>query len=688
MTTSLFKVERPSAASTARSSIAAGPSGSTYFAEGSDSSGEATLSRINSDGTVNWQKKITISGSSAAYGITPTIASSTDHLAVVLRYSTDSGATYTSTVVLYDSSGTIVWQKIVPVSINRPAAVNVAFTTAGSTAVAVAEDESVYMTGMTNSDTKTNLLKLNGSDGSLLWVVTLTASADAPTGDYLAELALLSGGDPVVSFWGSDPTSAGEYTHIQRITASTGTASWTRRIVWGNFDDRGVGLAVDPSDNIYVATAYGGGTDVNIGKLDSSGTTSWLRAASIDGSTLDFASRMAADATGVYLPYNSAAAFGHIFIPAAGTVASGNVIKTNYPKVYGTNYFEVHGGGISGSQMLATFSDRPSGATPIYTVVVRSESTSADNGTYGGLYTRATTTHNLSAPGTAAFSSPSYTRATAPSVTLSAGSITEASVTLTVTLLTGTSVCTATGVASALAFGAAYVVGVELPYTASTAFGTARSGRGLYATGLASTFVSPTAVGRLSYSATGTAATAVFGTAAVEFDRVVNVTGIAPTAEYGTPYSIRGVWPYPAGQVSSDEPATNFGTPTITSRMNAVATGFNATVFGTTDGGRGLYATGFSTTAFGTGVMRARGGVAGIAATAFGTPVLRAFGYPVSSAAATQFGAPTLRNVLTGAVTGFTSTAYGSHTSRGQSRTRGAKFRTQFGAPQAERTAP
>lgn len=688
MTTSLFKVERPSSASTARSAVAAGPSGSTYLAEGSNSSGEAMLSRINSDGTINWQKKITISGSSAAYGVTPSIASSTDHLAVVLRYSTDSGATFTSTVVLYDSSGTIIWQKVVPVSINRPPAVNATFANAGSTGVVVAEDESVYMTGMTNSDTKTNLLKLNGADGSLTWIVNLTSSTSAPTGDYLTELALMSGGDPVVSFWGADPTATGEYTHVQRITASTGAASWTRRIVWNNFADMGVGLAVDPSDNIYVATAYGAGTNVNIGKLDSSGTTSWLCEASIDGTSLEIASRMAADATGVYIQYNSATAFGHIFIPAAGTVASGNVKKSNYPKIYGTSSFEAHGGGISGSQMLASFSDRASGVAPIYTVVVRTESTNADDGTYGSLYARTTTSHDLSAPGTAAFSSPSYSRASAPSVTLSSGSITEASVSLTVTVLTGTYVATATGLASALAFGSAYVVGVELPYTISTAFGTARSGRGLYATGLASATAYGTPVARISYSATGTASTATFGTAALELDRISTTGGIASTAAFGEPRSTRGVWPYPIGHASSDAAATTFGTPAVALTANLSAAGLNATAFGTASAAYRLTTSALAAaTAFGSAKVLLPLDVTAVATTLFGVPVTRALGYP-SGFATTRVGAPSLRNRLNGAATGFTATTLGTPGSGGRSRTRGAKFRTQFGAPQAERTAP
>lgn len=685
MTTSIVRVERVTG-STARPTVAPAPSGGVYLAEGSNSSGLAYITRLDSAGAVVWTKEISISGSTTANGVTPNIHSSTDHLAVVLRYFETAGGVYKTAVVLYQSDGTLVWQKTVPVSIVRAAALNDA-SGFGVGGLALAEDESVYMTGMMSSDTQLALIKLNGADGSLVWVVNLYPSTGALTGDWPAEIELLSGGDPVVMFYGYDIGSLGEeYTHVQRITASTGDAAWTRSVFWGAGTITGAAIGVDPSDNIYLGWPVDVSNNLGVVKLDSSGTTLWNKRVSTGGSaTTKGAIRLSATSTGVHIGFSmSTPTRGHWFVNSAGTGSTTPLLTYS---ASGTAAYEVHGSRADGTSLLMVFSATISSVTRV-TVVRSDETTTADNGSYGGIHTRASSSVSLTT-GAATIATPAYTRASAPSLSVSSASITEASGGHTATPLGFTFSCTATGRASTLLFGTPEVLGVQLPTTITTAFGIpdARN-RGVYATGKPSGLAFGTALGKTTYSPVGIAPTAAFGTAAVDFTERSTPDGIAPTATFGTPDSIRGVGPAPIGIASSVDPTLAFGTATVQGVMNATATGFSTTVIPAPMTGWGLTATGLgSATTFGTAKIAASSTASGFKSTAVGTPAARV---PILATgfSATLFGTPSTINYHNAVVTGFTSTAFGTPSTRGASRTRGAKFRTMFGTAQAERTSP
>jgi hypothetical protein len=690
MTTSIVKIERTSG-SIGRPSVAPGPSGGTYFAEGSNSTGIAHVARLDNTGTLVWAKEITISGSTTANGVTPNIYSSSDHLAVVLRYYETATSTYKTSVVLYQSDGTMVWEKLVPVRINRAPDLNGSTSNAGFGGLALAEDESVYLTGTLSSNTQLALVKLNGSDGSLAWVVDLYPSTGALSGDWPAEIEMLSGGDPVVTFYGYDIGGLGEeYTHVQRITASTGAAAWTRSVFWGFGSATGAAIGVDPSDNIYLSWPVNSGNNVGVVKLDSSGSTLWNREIPTASGSLVGAMRLSATSAGVYIHHNLATGGvqGHYFVAAAGTTGAGLVALSRYTPA-GSAVYECHGSRALSSQALLVVSD--ASGTNRAGIVLSDLTGATDDGAYSSTYTRASSTLALNSA-SATIASPSYTRASAPSLTLATSSITETANGLTATLLTqapAPSVCTATGKASGLAFGLPIMIGVQSPYTISTTFGTADArNRGLYATGKASGLAFGTTVGKVTYPATGKASGLVFGTAVYTANASKTATGIAATTAFGEPRSIRDVAPYPIGYATGDAAATAFGTPAIANIAHLTASGFSTTTFGAASSTYGLTASALAAaTTFGTAKARLPLAATSLASTLFGTPVLRALGYPAGFTS-THVGSPTLRNKLNGTVTGFTATAFGTPTTRGQSRTRGAKFRTQFGTPQAERTAP
>ena len=691
MTTSIVKIERTSG-SIGRPSVAPGPSGGVYFAEGSNSTGIAHISRLDSAGAVVWTKEITISAATSADGITPNIYSSSDHLAVVLRYYETAGSVYKTSVVLYQSDGTLVWEKTVPVSIERqPALCDSTTSDGGIGGLVLAEDESVYMTGMLSSNTQLALVKLNGSDGSLAWVVDLYPSTGARTGDFNVELGLLSGGDVIATFYGADGTYSNDRTYIQRISATDGSDVWTRKVFWSNGDtSAGAAIGIDPSDNIYIGYPQASSSDYpTILKLDSSGATLWLRSVQTSLFGLFGALRLSATSAGVYMGYGQSATQGHIFFDASGTTGANLGIKTSYAAGGGTAAFETHGSRAAGSQLLMAASYTASG-TARAAIILSDSTTTADNGLWGGIYTRSTTTHTVAAAsGTIVVSTPSYTRPSAPSLTLAASSISESSGGLTPTVLSQAVVCTATGRASTLLFGLPVVPGVQLPYTVSTLFGTPDGrNRGLYATGKPSGLVFGTAVGQTTYTATGLAPTVAFGTPVADLNAEVETSGIASTLAFGLPLSVRGVGPAPIGLASSVDPTLTFGTAAAQSVLNAIASGWSGTVIPEARSGWGLYAAGLAAaTAFGTAAVRANGLASGFKSTVFGVPTARV---PILAEgfSSTVFGTPRLGNKLTAVATGWSSTALGTPATRGASRTRGAKFRTTFGSARAERTAP
>lgn len=689
MTTSIVKIDRASG-SAGRPSVAPAPSGGVYFAEGSNNTGIAHVSRIDNTGAVVWTKEITISAATTANGITPTIYSSSDHVAVVLRYYETTGSIYKTSVVLYQSDGTKVWEKTVPVEISRRVSLFDGLTSGGATGLVLAEDESVYLTGSLSSGTKLALAKLNGSDGSLAWVVDLFPSTGSPNwSTEIVELGILSGGDPIVSFVALDPSFGTSETHVQRITASSGAAAWTRLVNWDGAV-AGAAIGVDPSDNIYLANPADAADGISIVKLDASGSTLWIRRASISSTVTSISTQMSATSAGLFIPHRLVAgAHGHYFIDAAGTTGTGVVPYARYA-LGGTAVYEIRGSRAIGSQALMLLSD--SVASVSRAAIVQSDTTTtADNGVYGSTYTRTNAVADLTTS-TASVSSPAYTRASAPSLTLATSTISESSGGLTATPLTvppGPSVCTATGLASALAFGLPVIPGFQLPYTVSTVFGTPRAGTGLHeATGLVAAPTFGTATATITHPATGLASTVAFGTPAADFNTEATVEGIASTATFGVPLAIRGVGPAPIGTASSIDPTLAFGDATAYSVLNAEATGFSTTVIPTPMSGQGLYATGLAAaTTFGLAVVGSPSEASGFKSTAFGTPTAL---LPILAAgfSSTVFGTPSIGNYHDAVATGFTSTAFGTPSTRGASRTRGAKFRTQFGTARAERTAP
>ena len=355
----------------------------------------------------------------------------------------------------------------------------------------------------------------------------------------------------------------------------------------------------------------------------------------------------------------------------------------------GTAAYESHGSRAAGSNALMVLSDL-SGVNRAGIVLTDGTGT-GDDGAYGSTYTRTSTTLTLNS-GSATIASPSYTRASAPSLTLASSSITSSSGGLVATPLTpapAPSICTATGRASTLLFGLPIIPGVQLPYTISTLFGTPDGrNRGLYATGKPSGLAFGTGTGFTTYGATGLASTVAFGTPAVNLNFSFTPDGIASTLAFGVPLSLRGVGPAPIGIASSIDSTLTFGTARIASVLNATATGLNSTAIPEPRSGWGLYATGLaSTTAFGTSKVNAPCTATGFKSTAIGVPTARV---PILAAgfSSTLFGTPSIRNAYAVAATGWSSTVFGTPTTRGANRTRGAKFRTTFGTARAERTAP
>lgn len=671
MATSLFKVSRTAAASLEAPRVAAAPSGGVYFAA-PISTGHVQLARIDA-GVVTWTKKLS-TVASVAYGTASSIrlASSASHVAVALCYEADFARV--TAVALFDSDGTLVWQKSLPIDTSE---VN------GHRAVWMDASSNLYLgAGGVADESDRMLVKLAAADGAVSWVVdtrgTLGLGAPGPLGQ-------MSGGDLVLMTSRSSPTA-----YVQRRSSSTGAVVWTTGL--SVLDDT-VGyssVAVDPDDNVYVIGRGFTGSFVSlpVTKLNSSGALVWSRLVNVppalaSGWTFAWNARAVATAAGVMIPmFIGSTRFGHIFVGTSGTTGTGVVNAITYDLVVSGATDAVSVDDDSGSA-LVTLRD---GTAPTYAVVYKADTTGAgDDGSFGP-YTRTTRALDLAAA-TATITSPGFTAASITAPSASAVTFTDAAGDIEVTVYVPSTNVTATGTAPTVAFGLPELQGLMLPYAVSTVFGAARSGRGQTASALVVTPGFGTARSGVSYTTTGTAFAQSFGTPALSLNTSVLARSVEDVARLGLPYAFRGVAPRPSLPATSLSVSVVFGTPAGVGSAVGTASGFSRTAFGVHGLTTVLAATGLSSTAFGAPSSKIGGRATGIAASpVFGRA--QAGGFVVAAGSSfTRVGTPTARTAVTGVATGWSSTQVPSIGSGPVWRTaRGARFRQTWGTATTERT--
>jgi len=173
-------------------------------------------------------------------------------------------------IAKYDSSGTIQWQRILGGA-----------TLDDGRSVATDSSNNVYVVGLTSTGVGTAnyqlLIAKYNSSGTIQWQKTL---GNASIRDQATSIAIDSSDNiyvaGVTNFAGS---GLQEILVVKYDTA--GAVQW-QRILGGASADQASGVVVDSNGDVYVsfrsASTGLGGTDAGLAKYDSSGTLQWQRA--------------------------------------------------------------------------------------------------------------------------------------------------------------------------------------------------------------------------------------------------------------------------------------------------------------------------------------------------------------------------------------------------------------------------
>lgn len=223
------------------------------------------IAKYNSSGTLQWQRLLYRSASA----VTPTTINdvaidSSDNIIVCGSHSIgDQGDTGEALIVKYDSSGNVVWQKILGDYQSDD-------KQQGFNAVSVDSNDNILATGYrndTNNDTFTLAAKFN-SGGTLQWQKKLSASAD----DTAAHRSVVDSNDDLIVsyYYSSDIGSSSANVMVLKMSGADGSVEWGREML--KFDNDYVhGIGLDNTQNILLVGTMGTPTQGSFYKLQPDG---------------------------------------------------------------------------------------------------------------------------------------------------------------------------------------------------------------------------------------------------------------------------------------------------------------------------------------------------------------------------------------------------------------------------------
>lgn len=282
--------------------VTATSNGSVYVAGATNSEGagnyDFSVVKYNSSGTLQWQR--TIGGSNSDYGF-GIAADSSGNIYVTgyqSSYGTQSNQFY---LVKYNSSGTLQWQRSL-VCIGYLYCRSVVVDSSGS---------NVYLVGFSSGTNSTSgsddifVCKYSAS-GDLQWQRLLGGSSI----DYGRGIGVDSSNNVYISYY-TQSIGQGNYDMGLAKYNSSGVLQW-QRILGGTAFDANGGLGVDSSGNSYVSfetSSEGqGGSDFGIAKYNSSGVLQWQRI--IGGTGADNTRSAALDSSGNVYAFGNTSSVG------------------------------------------------------------------------------------------------------------------------------------------------------------------------------------------------------------------------------------------------------------------------------------------------------------------------------------------------------------------------------------------
>lgn len=323
-------------------SVKVNASGDVYVGGFSGVSGNSVfqLSKYNSSGTLQWQKRLGPGSPLQAYGQSIALDPS-GNIYICGRH--DVGGNFDILLAKYNSSGVVQWQQRYGIgSGNEDRGEGIAVDASGN----------VYVTGYTNSNSSWDIVLLKyDTSGVLQW----QRRAGNGTTDTAAAAAVDSSGSVYVC--GTSNNTGANGLQIIKYNSS-GTLQWQRVMTGGQAS--GLGIVVDSSDNIYACgiSRYFGSDDMYVVKYNTSGTVQWQRRIGSNANSEEAIS-VAVDATGnVYLAgaarVSSVWNLMYVKIPANGS-------KTGTYTVGGVSY--VYGSGALSDEVSTLASNTPGGSS-------------------------------------------------------------------------------------------------------------------------------------------------------------------------------------------------------------------------------------------------------------------------------------------------------------------------------------
>ena len=282
--------------------VTATSDGSVYVAGATNSEGagnyDFSVVKYDSSGTLQWQR--TIGGSNSDYGLG--VAADSSGNIYVTGYQGSYGTRPSQFfLVKYNSSGTLQWQRALVCIDNlhcRSLAVD-------------SSDSNVYLVGYSSSTNSTSgsndifVCKYSAS-GDLQWQRLLGGSSI----EYGRGIGVDSSNNVYIQYY-TQSIGQGNYDVGVAKYNSSGVLQW-QRILGGTAFDANGGLGVDSSGNSYICletTSEGqGGSDFGIAKYNSSGTLQWQRI--IGGTGTDSTRSAALDSSGNVYAFGKTSSVG------------------------------------------------------------------------------------------------------------------------------------------------------------------------------------------------------------------------------------------------------------------------------------------------------------------------------------------------------------------------------------------
>ncbi len=255
--------------------------GATTSPDGS--SLDAFVAKYNTNGVIQWQRRLGGASSEYAYSIA---VDSNSNVYIAGRTDSQGGGNGDALIAKYNGSGVIQWQRSLG-----------AASTDLANGIAVDSSGNAYIVGTTASQGAGGndifVAKYNTS-GVIQWQRSLGGAS----GELGNAIAVDSSGNVYITGYGSTQT-AGNIDCIVAKYDTSGVIQWQRRL-GGASADYGNGIAVDSSGNVYITGATNsqsaGSSDALIAKYNTSGVIQWQRR--LGGASSDNAYRIALDAAG------------------------------------------------------------------------------------------------------------------------------------------------------------------------------------------------------------------------------------------------------------------------------------------------------------------------------------------------------------------------------------------------------